>query len=141
MQIIRYNKYITTAITRELTLPEDAQSHQPIGTELATVDGCTYVFLPDGSVLPEGQPAEIASSIVNLDPALLTDLLRESIKAASAHVRLINATVAQKIADQYSLADEIKLIRTAPSAEFEAYNAHAEACRAWGREQKAAIGL
>ena len=43
--------------------------------------------------------------------------------------------------DRQRIMNEIKLLRTAPSAEFEAYNAHAEACRAWGREQKAALGL
>lgn len=101
------------------------------------MDGITYCSVPDGAALPE-QPAEIAASIqaVTLDP-----VLTQKIKAASPLVRLINATVAEKIAEQYSTADEIKLLRTAPSAEFEAYNAHAEACRAWGREQKAALGL
>lgn len=101
------------------------------------MDGITYCSVPDGVALPD-QPAEIAASIqaVTLDPALT-----QKIKAASPLVRLINATVAEKIAEQYSTADEIKLLRTAPSAEFEAYNAHAEACRAWGREQKAALGL
>ena len=101
------------------------------------MDGITYVSLPDGATLPQ-QPAEIADSVqtVTLDPVLV-----QQIKAASPQVRLINATVAEKIAEQYSMADEIKLLRTAPSPEYEAYNAHAEACRAWGREQKAALGL
>ncbi len=103
------------------------------------MDGTTYVSLPDGVTLPTDQPAEIAASIVN--PVALNDMLREAIKAASPQVRVINALVGEKIAEQYSLADEIKLLRTAPSAEFEAYNAHAEACRAWGRDQKAALGL
>lgn len=136
MQIIRYQKHITATITRELSLPE-SENHQRLGSELATVDGITYVSLPDGATLPQ-QPAEIADSVqtVTLDPVLV-----QQIKAASPQVRLINATVAEKIAEQYSMADEIKLLRTAPSPEYEAYNAHAEACRAWGREQKAALGL
>ena len=103
------------------------------------MDGTTYVSLPDGVALPADQPDEIAASIVN--PVALNDMLREVIKAASPQVRVINALVGEKIAASYSLANEIKLLRTAPSAEFEAYNAHAEACRAWGREQKAALGL
>ena len=97
-----------------------------------------YVSLPDGAILPSAQPSEITASIAEV---ALTESLRQEIKAASPQVRLINTTVADKIAASYSLADEIKLLRTAPSAEFEAYNAHAEACRAWGREQKAALGL
>lgn len=53
----------------------------------------------------------------------------------------INQRVRDMIREQYSIEDEIKLLRTAPSPEFELWNAHAEACRAWGREQKAALGL
>lgn len=102
------------------------------------MDGITYISLPDGATLPADQPAEIAASVAEVT---LTDALREAIKAASPQVRVINAMVGEKIAEQYSLADEIKLLRTAPSAEFEAYNAHAESCRAWGRDQKAALGL
>lgn len=136
MQIFGYQKHITATITRELNFPVN-ENHQRIGHELATVDGITYCSVPDGVALPE-QPTEIVANIqaVTLDPALT-----QKIKAASPLVRLINATVAKKIAEQYSTADEIKLLRTAPSAEYEAYNAHAEACRAWGREQKAALGL
>lgn len=136
--LISYRKHIDALITRELRLPE-GENHQRLGQEIATVDGTTYVSLPDGVTLPTDQPAEIAASIVN--PVALNDMLREAIKAASPQVRVINALVGEKIAEQYSLADEIKLLRTAPSAEFEAYNAHAEACRAWGRDQKAALGL
>ena len=40
-----------------------------------------------------------------------------------------------------STADGIKLIRTAPSAEMDAYKAWAEKCRAWGRAEKAKLGL
>lgn len=135
--IISYQKHIDALITRELRLP-DGENHQRLGQEIATVDGTTYVSLPDGATLPKDQPAEIAASIQTVT---LSDALREAIKAASPQVRVINAMVAEKIAEQYSLADEIKLLRTAPSAEFEAYNAYAEACRAWGRDQKAALGL
>jgi hypothetical protein len=135
--IISYQKHIDALITRELRLP-DGPNHQRLGQEIATVDGITYVSLPDGAALPVDQPEEIAASIQTVT---LSDALREDIKVASPQVRVINSMVAEKISEQYSLADEIKLLRTAPSAEFEAYNAHAEACRAWGRAQKAALGL
>lgn len=102
------------------------------------MDGITYVSLPDGVSLPGEQPSEIVVSIqsVTLDAAL-----RQAIAEVSPHVRLIRVRVAEKIAEHYSLADEIKLLRTAPSAEFEAYNAYAEDCRAWGRSEKAKLGL
>lgn len=137
--IVAYQKYIDTEITRELRLPVDGQ-HQSLGTELATLsDGATYVCLPGGATLPADQPAEIAASIVN--GVTLTAAQIADIKAASPHVRLINQRVAAMIAAEYSMADEIKLLRTAPSPEFEAYNAHAESCRAWGRVEKAKLGL
>ena len=135
--IYSYQKHITAEITREILLPADSAHHR-LGTELATIDGITYISLPDGVDLPSDQPSEIAMSI---EPVTLTPLLTEQIKNASPHVRLINQQVAEKIGASYSLADEIKLLRTAPSAEFESYNAHAESCRQWGREQKSSRGL
>jgi hypothetical protein len=135
-QIIRYKKHITADITREISLPHVGAERK--GQELATIGELTYVCLPDDVTLPAQQPTEIANSIEEIT---LTAALREDIKAASPQVRLINAQVAEKIAASYSMADEIKLLRTAPSAEYEAYNAFAEGCRAWGREQKAALGL
>jgi hypothetical protein len=136
-QIIAYQKYITQEVTREIKLPTDAQN-QRLGQEIATISGTTYVSLPDDAVLPGEQPTEIAASI---ETVTLTPALREAIASGSPQVRLIRAMVAQKIAEQYSVTDEIKLLRTAPSAEFEAYNAYAEDCREWGRIQKAALGL
>lgn len=130
-KLFKYQKHITRDITRILNAPEDA-------TELAELDGWTYVSLPDGEELPADQPEEIAHTIT---PVTLDDELREQIKSASPHVWLINKRVRDKIAEAYPLHEEIKLLRTAPSAEFEAYNAHAEACREWGRAQKALLGL
>ncbi len=94
--------------------------------------------IPGATSLPE-QPPE-------LDDIAVVDLsvnieLREQICAASPHVELINNRVRDRIAAVYSLTDEIKLLRTAPSPEFELYNAHVETCRDWGREQKEALGL
>ena len=132
---MRYQKAISALTTAELRLPEDPQTHARLGTELAEVDGYTYVSLPDGAVLPE-QPAGVTPEAVVLD-----DATREAIKAASPHVRLINERVRAAIAERYSYADELKLLRTAPSAEFTAYNAYVEECRAWGHSQKAGLGL
>ena len=132
--IFAYQKFIDADRTVEIRLPED-ENGQRLGTELATVDGTTYVSIPDGATLP-AQPDEIT-----VTPITLTQTLKTDIEDASPHVRLIRQLVLEKIAERYSMGDEIKLLRTAPSAEFEAYNAYAEDCRAWGREQKAALGL
>ena len=82
--IISYRKFITRQITRELLPFETDAMSGPAWTELATVDGVTYVCLPDGVTVPAGQPREIAASIA---PVVLTPELRAAIAAASPHVR------------------------------------------------------
>lgn len=101
---------------------------------MCTLDGVTYTAMPDAARLPE----QIAASAQVITPDVE---LRERICAASPHVALIRARVAAQIAERYSIADEIKLLRTAPSPEFEMYNACAEECRQWGRARKAELGL
>ncbi|MBS4019064.1 MAG: hypothetical protein KGZ68_12595 [Dechloromonas sp.] len=129
--IYQYQQATDAFTTHRLVVPDGS-------TELATIEDVTYVHVPDGADLPAEQPAEIAASI---QPVTLTADLRRAIEDASPHVALIRARVAEKIAEQYSIGDEIKLLRTAPSAEFELYNAFVEDCRAWGRAQKAQLGL
>lgn len=134
--IYKYQKVIDAVTTHTLRMPVDA-AHNPLGTELCTTpDGMTYISLPDGATLPTDQPAEITITPVTLSPTLIAE-----IKAASPHIALINSRVESAIAERYSLAAEIKLLRTAPSPEMVAYNAYAEECRAWGRAEKAKLGL
>lgn len=97
----------------------------------------TYIALPDDAELTEqAEPIAASVQVVTLDAEL-----RERICAASPHVALIRERVAAKVAERYSVTDELKLLRTAPSAEFELYNEYAEGCRQWGRERKAELGL
>jgi len=139
--LIAYRAVITPVTTHTLRLPEPTAQGAQTGQELCTLaDGRTVVALFDGYTLPTDQPAAIAASIETL-PSPLDHVLRDAIKAASPHVRLINDRVQDAIAQRYSIADEIKLIRTAPSAEMLDYNAYAEECRAWGRAEKAKLGL
>ena len=56
-----------------------------------------------------------------------------------AKIEAINAKVVAMIREQYSIEDEIQLLRTAPSPEFEVYNAYVESCLEWGRKQKEAL--
>lgn len=128
--IMRYQKHITPEISRVMNLPEGAN-------ELCTLSNWTYVSIPDGASIPD-QPEEISPSISSIT---LDAELRDAICKASTHVQLINERVRDHIAEQYSTSDEIKLLRTAPSPEYEIYNDFVESCRAWGREQKAALGL
>lgn len=116
-------------------MPEDA-AHKFLGAELCTIEGVTYVSLPDGVKVPTEQPAGITATTMTLTPELC-----DAIKAASPRVKLIDERVKKAIAERYSIEDEIKLLRTAPSPECIAYNAYAEECRAWGRVEKAKLGL
>lgn len=138
--MIAYRRVSDAVTTHYLKLP-DAPQGQQAGQELCTLpDGRTVVALFDGFALPDDQPTAIAGSIEHLPSPLPTDL-RDAIRAASPHVRLINKRVQAAIAERYSMADEIKLLRTAPSAEMTAYNAWAEDCRSWGRAEKAKLGV
>ena len=104
-------------------------------TELCTIDGITYVSVPDSIILP-AQPEQIT-----VEEVVLTDELKAAIKSESPHVQLINERVVAKIREIYSLNDEIKMIRLSPSEESAAYNEYVEACREWGRVAKANLGL
>ena len=132
--IYSYQKHIDFLRTIEIALPED-ENHQRIGTELTTINGTTYVFVPEGVKLP-AQPKEI-----KVVPAVLAQELIDQIKQESTHIQLINARIVEMIRLRYSMEDEIKLIRIAPSDESTAYNNYVEECRAWGRGEKAKFGL
>lgn len=138
MQIVAYKKYIDPSITVTLQLPLDKQG-QHIGTELATLaDGLTYVSLPAAAKLP-AQPKQIAAS-VQTGITLTTAQIAE-IKDKSPHVALIRERVRQKIAERYSMSDEIKLLRLAPSLATDTYNLYVEDCRLWGQVELAKLGL
>jgi hypothetical protein len=138
--LIAYRKAIDSVTTHALRFPDAPQGVQS-AQEIATLpDGRTVVVLFDGYTLPTEQPMEISASIESLASPLAADLLA-AIKTASPHVRLINTRVQEQIAERYTIADEIKLIRTSPSSEAITYNAYVEECRAWGRTEKARLGL
>lgn len=133
--IVAYQKFINSERTIEINLPFEENTHRRIGDELATVEGTTYVAIPDGVDLPE-QPPEIT-----VEAVVLEDLEKKLICSISPLVRVINDEVKNSIAEKYSLADEIKLLRTQPSAAFDEYNVFAEACRQVGKNKKKALGL
>lgn len=141
--IVSYQKQSDAYTVYQLAAPEGS-------TELCTIDGVTYVSVPD-EALPE-QPAQIASSVIN--PVVLTAELREQIKAASPHCQLINERMESKIRDKYSLSDEQYFSRIASGAALglytfetgeavalQAFGAYIESVRQWGREQRGQLGL
>ena len=142
--IVSYQKQSDAYTTYTLLAPEGS-------TELCTLDGVTYVSVPDDVALPE-QPSQIADSIVN--PVTLTTELREAIKSTSLHCQLIHQRMEDKIREKYSLSDEQYLSRIASGVAlgmytFEtgeqdalvAFGTYIEEVRQWGREQRALLGL
>lgn len=140
MTIYAYTKYQDEYTTYLLNVPEGA-------TELATIEGVTYVHCADP--LPEDQPEQITVTTPTLTPELV-----EAIKAASPHVKLVASRMIDKIRERYSVDDELFFARIAggaglgryditpaEQAELDAYQAHVEAVREWGRDQRAALGL
>lgn len=83
---------------------------------IGELDGFIYVEVPDSITLPSSQPVELVEANYKEDK--------------------IDAQVVDKIRNRYSVSDEIKLLRTAPSAEATAWNGYVEECRAWGKAQK-----
>ena len=145
--IYNYQKYIDAIRTVELNQPVDATG-QRLGTELATVDGVTYVAIPNDATLPT-QPTEIT-----VNSTTLTDELTQAIKRASPHCKLIARRTVDKIRERYSSDDEMYLARIGVGAansmyqlpdderaEMVTYGEFVEAIRQWGREERAKLGL
>lgn len=118
------------------------------GIELCTLDGLTYVSIPDDATLPE-QYQEIT-----LTPVIVDYGLRERIKSSSRACQLINEAMQQRIRAQYSVEDEAYFARIGVGAALGAYTfqpgeqeallgfgTFVEEVRQWGRERRAEIGL
>jgi len=137
-KIYRYKKVVDEFTTYSLVEPDYnlLETDSKI-TELCNLEGETYVSVPDDITLPE-QPEQIVLSEI-----ILTDGLKEQIKKTSVHVQLINQRVRDRIAEQYSEADEIKALRkeNVDKVAFDKYNAFVNGCCLWGYGEKAKLGL
>lgn len=146
--LIQYTKASDAWTEYTLRGPDDLDSPQI--EEIATIDGITYVCVPDGVELPEQFP-QIADSI---QPVTLTPELREQIKAASPQCRMIAQRMIEQIRARYTPEDEAFLTRISVGSlagmytyqpgeaeEVLAFGAFVEGVRQWGRDQRAALGL
>jgi hypothetical protein len=143
-QIYRYTKVVEpgpNGYTIYARIPEG-------GLELCELDGKTYITIPSDAELLEQHEA------ITLEPVIVDSGLRERIKKASRAVLLIDQAVIDLIRSQYSVDDEAYFARIGVGValgayQFEdgeqeamlAFGAHVEACRQWGRAQRAALGL
>lgn len=135
-KIYSYSKH-TTKFTTITVVEPDSQDAEDRITELCVIDGITYISVPDTMLLPS-QSKEIA-----LAEIFLNDELKEKIKAVSVHVQLIDQRVRDKIAEKYSVNDEIKALRKRDKdkIKFDEYDAYVEECCVWGDAEKAKFGL
>lgn len=135
-KILSYRK-ITDAYTTHVLFEPDYQDGSERITELCGIDGLTYVVVPDGVELPV-QPTQIQQSLAEVS---LSPELRRQIKDKSVHVALIRKRVVEHIRLRYSVNNELKMHRTGPTPESSEYFDYCEACTAWGRAEKAKLGL
>ena len=116
--------------------------------ELGTIDGLTYISLPVDVVLTE-QPAEI-----NLQPVVMTDELKEQLKAINPWCKLVAQQIRAKIRERYDGEDEMYLARISVGTvmgvyQFQPgeqqavldYGAYVEEIRQWGKQERAKVGL
>lgn len=149
--IISYKKTSDAYTIYELRMPDAQGTEGEIYcTELGTIDGLTYVSVPDGVTMPEQLPQVAAT----LQTVTLTPELRAQLKAASPHCALIAERMTQKIRARYSPDDEDFFARIglgsvlgmyqlppAEMAEIRAFGEFVEAVRQWGRTERAKLGL
>ena len=151
MQYFKYQQIVETGPdgrTLRVTFGENAETKEKIGAELATIDGVTYISLPDGETLPE-QHEELV-----IEPVELTEELREAIKRSSSFCRMISEQCIARIRERYSIDDEAYFSRIGVGAALGVYTFQpgereqlfsfgefVESIRQWGREQRASIGL
>jgi len=147
--IYAYQKVSTPYTIIAASLPDSSGVDDGVHcTELCTLDGTTYLAVPDGVTLPD-QPPEIT-----LAPVTLTPELRSRIKANSVHCDLIAERMEQRIRAVYSLSDEQYFSRIGvgvalgsytfepgEQAALMAFGAHVEGARQWGRAERAKLGL
>ena len=145
--IYAYTTVETPYTIIQMAMPYEMDSENQC-TELCTLEGVTYVSVPDSVTLPD-QPAELT-----ITEATITPELRDQIKAASPHCRLITERMEMRISSKYSLSDEQYFARIGVGAalgaytfapgeqdELLAFGAYVEAARQWGRDERAKLGL
>lgn len=151
--MIAYQKVTDAITTHTLRLPEPAEQGGQSGQELCTLeDGRTIVVLFDGVTLPANQPQEIAATIEHLTE--LTTELKDQIRAASPHVRLINQRMQDRIRERYSPEDEMKFSRIGVGQALGQYQMSAkeaqdlkdfgdylQECHMWAKGERAKLGV
>ena len=100
---------------------------------IATLGDELFVWVPEGVEPPD---------LPGIAPVEPDEKLAGELRDASPLCRRIARDVVAKIRARFSVDDELGLLRVGrESVEFLQYNDHVEACREWGRAERAKIGL
>lgn len=122
-KIMKYRKLTDKYTT--YTAVDNGEEDKRI-TELCTIDGDTYISVPDDLTLPE-QPKEIT-----LKSVTLTTELKKQIEEKSPHTKLIKKRMMKRIRERYSTEKEIGIIRNflnkTDTGEFYTYNTYIAGC-------------
>ena len=117
MKQYKYKKIVTDVTTITLVEPDyELLKLKERVQVIGELDGFTYVEVPDSVPLPEDQPVVLIAANLDADR--------------------IDFQTVEKIRARYSVNDEIKMLRTAPSTESTAWNEFVEKCRADGAAAK-----
>ncbi len=144
-QIYSYTKVIEpgpNGYTLYAKLPEG-------GLELCSIDGKTYVSIPDGADPIPDQHAEIT-----LTPVIVDAGLRDKLLTQSRACQLISQATIDSIRAKYTIDDEMYFARIGVGAatglyqptetemnELATFGAFVESVRSWARNQRLALGL
>ena len=113
----KYRKIINEVTTLCLVEPDyELLNLKERVREIGVLDGFTYIEVPDSVTLPKEQPVLLIEANLEADK--------------------IDYQTVEKIRARYTVADEIKMLRTAPSTDTAAWNDYVEQCRADGAAAK-----
>lgn len=145
--IYKYQKITDEYTTYTLNEPDLNESELKI-TELCTIDGFTYVNVPDGIILPE------QNENIILEEVIMTDELKKQIKESSPHIKLSYKRLRDRIREKYSIDDELYLSRILHGSalgtyilqenepeKISTYQTWVEECREIARLERVALGL
>ena len=117
MKQYKYKKIVTDITTYTLVEPDyELLKLKERVQVIGELDGFTYIEVPDSVTLPEEQPILLIEANLEADK--------------------IDFQTVEKIRTRYSVNDEIKMLRTAPSTETTTWNSYVEQCRAEGAAAK-----
>jgi hypothetical protein len=135
-KIYKYQKAIDKFTTYTVVEPDYKEGDERV-TELCTIGDITYISVPNTISLSQ-QPKQIT-----LVEVILTAELKKTIKKVSFHNQLIDQRIHEKIREQYSLQDELEILRKRDKdiAKFVEYDAFVGECCVWGNNEKAKLGL